>query len=137
MSIHPEYSERILRGTKQVEFRKRRIAEDVTHIIVYATAPVSAVVGAFSVVDQHTITPPSLWQRFRHVAGIGKQDFLSYYSGYATGTGIVVGEALRPPEPLCLQGVLGIARPPQSYQYLSAEIAHTTLSVMTPSMITT
>lgn len=62
----------------------------------------NAVVGAFSVVDQHTLTPPSLWQRFRHVAGIGKQDFMAYYTGHATGTRIAVGEVLRPDEPMCL-----------------------------------
>lgn len=135
MSIHPRYAEGILSGTKRVEFRKRRMADDVTHVVVYATAPVSAVVCAFTVVEQHTLEPRSLWQRFKEVAGIGKQDFMSYYSGYSTGTGIAVGEVTRPSEPLCLKSRLGIARPPQSFQYLSEETARTTLGSMAPILI--
>ena len=111
------------------------MADDVTHVVVYATAPVSAVVGAFAVVEQHTLAPRSLWQRFKDVAGIGKQDFMSYYTGYSTGTGIAVGEVIRPSEPLCLQSRLGIARPPQSFQYLSEETARTTLGSMAPILI--
>jgi predicted transcriptional regulator len=136
MSIHPQYAEGILSGAKRVEFRKRRIADDVTHVVVYATAPVSAVVGAFTVEEQHTLTTPSLWQRFRHIAGIGKRDFMSYYTGYTSGTGIAVGEVLRAPEPLCLQSRLGIARPPQSFQYLSAETARSALDLMEPTLAT-
>ena len=39
MSIHPVYANAILTGDKKVEFRKRRLAADVTHVLVYATAP--------------------------------------------------------------------------------------------------
>ncbi len=40
MSIHPQYANAIVEGTKRVEFRKRPLARNVTHVIVYATAPV-------------------------------------------------------------------------------------------------
>src|SRR5690606_16414773 len=42
MSIRPEYAERILAGTKRIEFRKRPLASDITDVIVYATTPVRA-----------------------------------------------------------------------------------------------
>jgi len=132
LSIHPQYARGILNGTKRVEFRKRPLAEDVTHVLVYATAPIGAVVGAFTVDGQHTLSPRMLWRRFRDVAGIGWDDFQIYYAGRRAGTGIAVGEVLCPAEPLCLQQQLGIRRPPQSFQYVSSESAAGALLEMTP-----
>ena len=48
MSIHPRYAEAILSGQKRVEFRKRRLAPDVTTVLVYATQPVGVLVGRLS-----------------------------------------------------------------------------------------
>lgn len=133
MSIHPHYAQQILAGTKRVEFRKRPIAADVTHVIVYATAPVSSVVGAFTVEGQHTRNPHTLWRLFRGVGGISWSDFMDYYEGRPLGTGITVGEVLRASEPMRLNADLGIARPPQSFQYLSAQSAKLAILAMSPS----
>lgn len=130
MSIHPQYADQILAGTKRVEFRKRPVADDVTHVIVYATAPVSAVVGAFTVEAQHTLNPRTLWRRFREVGGIGWNDFIRYYDGRPAGTGIAVGEVLHAPEPMSLRHDLGIAHPPQSYQYICSDAGRSVLSAM-------
>lgn len=132
MSIHPEYADAILAGTKKVEFRKRPIADDVTHIIVYATAPVSAIVGAFIVENQATAAPSSLWRRFAKVGGITRHGFFSYFAGRAHGVGIEVGEVLAPAEPMSLVDDLGVARPPQSFQYLPAAAAQPALAGMAP-----
>lgn len=118
MSIHPQYARAILDGTKKVEFRKRPLAGDVTHVVVYATAPVSAVVGVFSVTGQTTASPTSLWQRFKKVAGISQDGFDAYFDGRDSATGIGVGDVVVLEEPLCLRDDLGIGRPPQSYQYV-------------------
>jgi predicted transcriptional regulator len=133
MSIHPQYANGILAGTKRVEFRKRPIADDVTHVIVYATAPVSAVVGAFTVKAQHTQNPRTLWRHVRDVAGIAWADFIAYYADRTAGTGIAVGQVLQAPQPMCLRTQLGIDRPPQSFQYVSAETAQAALNRMSPA----
>ena len=133
MSIHPEYAQAILRGEKQVEFRKQRLAEDVSHVVVYATAPVSAVIGAFTVHSQETTAPSTLWAKFEPVAGISHEAFFSYFSDRTHGTGIRVGSVLAPPNPLSLNDDLGLARPPQSYQYLAETEASQLLSGMVTS----
>ncbi|WP_199906914.1 hypothetical protein [Aeromicrobium chenweiae] len=135
MSIHPQYAAGILDGTKRVEFRKRPIAVDVTHVVVYATAPVSAVVGAFTVVGQHTLPPRMLWQQFKEVAGIGRDDFMAYYSGRRAGTGIAVGGVFHAEAPIGLWEDLGIARPPQSFQYLASDIATQILEALSPGSV--
>lgn len=133
LSIHPRYADGILVGAKRVEFRKRPLAEDVTHVVVYATAPVSAVVGAFSVEGQHTLTPAELWRRFAGVGGIDADAFAAYYGGREVGTGIAVGEVLRSAAPMCLRAQLGISHPPQSFRYLAAETARSVLRQMRPA----
>ena len=130
MSIHPRYADAILAGTKKVEFRKRPIGADVTHVVVYATAPVSAVVGAFTVTGQETHPPRKLWRLFERVAGISRSGFFDYYAEREHGTGIRVGEILVPDAPLSLLHDLGVAHPPQSYQYLADHTARPLLSGM-------
>ena len=132
MSIHPVYANAILSGDKKVEFRKRRLAADITHVLVYATAPVGAVVGAFTVAGQDTSTPVSLWQRFAQVAGIPRRKFFDYYSSSALGTGIEVGSVFAPSQPLNLTASLGVRRPPQSFQYVAPETARSALGAMLP-----
>jgi len=132
MSIHPEYAQAILDGTKRVEFRKHPVADDVTHVLVYATAPVSAVVGAFTVTGQDTEHPRSLWRRFKKVAGISRDGFFAYYEGRASGTGIRIGERLAPEAPLSLPDAFGVPRPPQSFQYLARDRVETVLGDMSP-----
>ena len=131
MSIHPAYADAILAGTKKVEFRKRPIADDVTHVIVYATAPISAVVGAFTVEHQATATPSTLWRQFADVAGISRRGFFSYFADRTCGVGIQVGDVLVPDSPISLTGIAGVSRPPQSFQYLDAATATSAIAAMT------
>lgn len=133
MSIHPKYADAIMTGKKRVEFRKRPIAADVTHVIVYATAPVSAVIGAFAVTGQVTSPPRSLWRRFRRVGGISRSRFFDYFAAHESGTGIGVGLVLVPPAPLSLVEDLGLRHPPQSFRYLDERSAATVLTSMVPS----
>ncbi len=49
MSIHQRWAEAIVDGRKRVEFRKRRLAEDIRTVLIYATAPTSQVIGQFTI----------------------------------------------------------------------------------------
>lgn len=135
MSIHPEYANAILAGRKTVEFRKRPIGDDVTHVIVYATAPTGAVVGAFTVTGQDTTSLTRLWETFSRAAGITRSQFFAYYAGRRQGTGIRVGEVFVAEQPLPLAESLGLARPPQSYQYVPFETAQSALDQMVPAQL--
>jgi len=132
MSIRPEFARQILAGTKRVEFRKRPLAGDVIDVVIYASTPVRAIVGAFRVPRQETMAPRALWERFADVGGIGGHRFSEYFHGHEQGTGIHVGEILVPLEPIPLQDV-GLRRPPQSFQYLPPVTARRLLAGMHPA----
>lgn len=129
LSVHPEYAQAILDGTKTVEFRKRPLAPDVTHVAIYATQPVGRVVAVFSIEEQVTDTPRRLWHKFQKVAGISKDKFLAYYDGHKEGVGIKVGDLVGLEERETLEDAFGITRPPQSFQYFEANKASSRLQV--------
>ena len=119
MSIRPRYAHAILDGRKTVEFRKRPLAGDVTHVVIYSTVPDQAVIGYFAVRAQKTRTPADLWKEFHDQGVIAEDDFFDYYAGKDQATGIQVGTVTRLRDPLSLTDHLGVARPPQSFQYLT------------------
>lgn len=118
MSIHPEYADRILRGEKQVEFRRRPAAKAITHIVIYATSPVRAVVGVAEIERVEHASPRALWSSFGDVGGIGRSAFFEYFNGRAQGSAYVVRRTYSCASPVPL-GVDGLPdSPPQAFQYV-------------------
>ena len=129
MAIRPEFADQILEGVKRVEFRKRALAADVTQVVVYASAPISAIVGAFSVRSQTTKHPSALWASYSEVGGISRAAYAQYFEGCECGTAIEVGQVWRASSPIAL-GSAGVGRAPQSFQYLLPRVAGELLTGM-------
>ena len=116
-SIQPRFASAILDGIKQVEFRKTRLRSSVSSIIVYASAPVQLVVGAFSIKAIDYADPQELWRRYGIKGGITRAELLHYYSSTQIGAAILIGEVQRLPQPIKLRDLDARLRPPQSFQY--------------------
>lgn len=117
LSIHPEYVELIKKGVKRVEFRRRAFARPITHIVIYATSPVKQLVGFCEVERVVRDTPATLWRQHGAAGGIPRATLFRYLDGLTAAIAIV----LRPFNPLASGLALpavGVARPPQSFQYL-------------------
>jgi len=122
MSIHPRYADQIMDGTKRVEFRRCRFASDPQFVVIYATAPVSKVIGLFEVDGVEEAPPAELWNRYHAVAGIPAGAYNDYYRGAERGVAIRVGRVRSLLEPLELSAVIGNSPPPQSFRYLGREL---------------
>ena len=120
MSIRPRFAAAILDGSKQVEFRKRTLAADISRVLIYTTRPVGSIEGEYGVVRQVVGTPDELWQRFAAVAGMSRSEFFDYFAGSAKAVGIVIGVVERYEQPRPLEDVDPGSRPPQSVKYLRA-----------------
>jgi predicted transcriptional regulator len=120
MSIYPEFASRILAGEKLVEFRRRPPARAITHIVIYATSPVKAVVGVAEVERLERGSPQRLWRDFGDVGGIRREDFFRYFSGTSEGFAYVVGKtwSCASPIPLGQDGLPATA--PQTFRYVDA-----------------
>lgn len=121
MPIHPEYAEAILSGHKRVEFRKVALLATVEKILIYATAPVSKLVGHCSVMSIESSAPHELWRRYGRVGQIAKAEFERYYSGRSKGVAIRLHSPARFSKPLPLAELSPALRPPQGYHYLSLD----------------
>lgn len=118
LSIRPQYADEILAGRKRVEFRRRPLPEDVTQVVIYATAPVARVVGAFQVEAIDSTTPSEAWQHYHQVGGIGQEAFDAYYDGADTAHVIRIRDVQAVESPFSLSDVDEALRPPQSFTYL-------------------
>jgi predicted transcriptional regulator len=121
-SIHPRYAQAILDGSKQVEFRRQGLSDDVTHVVIYATSPVQEVVGMFEVAGVDKMSPTRAWKQYHHVGGIEKTAFERYY------TSADHAFVIRVRNPHAFETPFGLAdldeglRPPQSFMYLRNEV---------------
>lgn len=120
-SIHPRYADAILAGDKRVEFRRQGLPDDVTHIVVYATAPRQRVVGSFRVADVERLPPSRAWSQYRGVGGIDKDSFDAYYAGAEAAYVIHVEDPTQFVVPFRLSDIAEDLRPPQSYLYLTGD----------------
>ncbi|TCJ21654.1 ASCH domain-containing protein [Nocardioides jejuensis] len=128
-SIHPRYAEAILTGTKKVEFRRQGLPADVTHVVIYATAPVQRVVGAFEIEGIDCVPPSAAWSQYGDVGGIEEDPFFDYYDGAEAAFVIRVRDARRFDAPVALADIADGLRPPQSYMYLTDERLSRTLAL--------
>jgi len=121
LSINPEHVNNILLGTKQYEFRKVQIREDVSKIIIYSTAPVMQVVAEAKIDEIITGDILDVWRLTKTHAGISYKFYRRYYKGKKKAVAYKISEVVQYPEPRTLMD-LGISHPPQSFRYVDTPI---------------
>jgi predicted transcriptional regulator len=123
LSIQPEYANKIFDGSKKLELRRiRPKLERGDWVLVYVSAPVKALVGAFQVEGMVERNPSRLWREFSREVGITREEFESYYSGASTAYGILLGVVRRfrtPIELSLLRELWSGFHPPQGFRYLT------------------
>ena len=90
LSIKPQYVEEIMAGTKKYEYRKSVFKRPVNKVYIYASAPVSKIVGEFEVAQILESTPTLVWQQTKEFSGIKKAWFDQYYAGRGTAYAICI-----------------------------------------------
>ena len=88
LSIKPQYVEEIMAGTKKYEYRKSVFKRPVKKVYIYASAPVSMIIGEFEVAQILESTPTLVWQQTKDFSGIKKAWFDQYYAGRNTAYAI-------------------------------------------------
>lgn len=124
LSLRPRFAESILNGTKTVELRRTRLsAPEGTCLILYASAPVMAVLGTAILAGRDTDTPEKIWRRHRRAVGLSRAEYEEYLAGARLATAVTVVS----PQRLAMAYTLSALRnqapfqPPQSFRFLSEE----------------
>ncbi|MEH2144540.1 ASCH domain-containing protein [Nostoc sp.] len=122
LSVRPKYAEKIFEGLKEVELRRiRPRIQEGDLVIVYASSPKKALIGAFEVHKVVQKPLEDLWDEVSEKAAISYSEFCLYYRGLSVGCGIFFEKTYNFPRPVQLEILRqewNNFRPPQSYRYL-------------------
>ena len=117
LSIKPEFVEKILNGEKKFEYRKVIFKDtEVKKVLIYASAPISKVVGEFKIKNILEGLPDALWYQTCKKSGISYDYFSKYFKKRAKGYAIEIKRVkkYRKPKDISTFGM----KAPQSFAYI-------------------
>lgn len=118
LSIKPQFVDMIFSGQKKYEYRKTIFKrKDITRVVVYATAPISRVVGEFEIESILFDEVNSLWEETKTHAGIDKKFFFEYFTEKEKGYAIKIKNYEQYSKARKLDDVYHTV-PPQSFAYI-------------------
>lgn len=123
LAIKPEFADKIFSGVKRYEYRKVIFTKNVDKVLVYASSPVSKVVGEFTIDSIAKDKPDKAWQETKDYAGITKSYFKDYFKGKDIAYAIKIKDYCKYSKPLTLKEI-GVEYAPQSFVYLRKNLKH-------------
>lgn len=118
LSIKPEFANKIFDGSKHYEFRKAVFKNpDIKTVIVYASYPISKVIGEFDIENILHDDIGSLWNITAEFSGISEDFYNAYFSSREKGYAIKVKNPKRYKIPKILKEEFNMT-PPQSFAYV-------------------
>ena len=119
LSIKPQYVDKIFSQIKRYEFRKSIFKnENIDTVIVYATKPVSMLVGEFKIKRIYKNTPLQIWESTKNYAGISEKAYFRYFKDKKYAYAIEIGDIIKYPRSINPYTTFVKFSPPQSYVYV-------------------
>lgn len=127
MSIRPTFCKLILDGQKRYEYRKRVFnRSDVDKVYIYASKPISKVVGYFTIAAMIEDSPRNLWKTTCKGSGITKKFFDAYFRGCDMAHAIEIDEVVKFDTPIDPKEVIKDFTPPQNFTYTEIDLKNFT-----------
>jgi predicted transcriptional regulator len=118
LSIKPIYAEKILNGEKTFELRKSIFKKNnIKEVIIYASSPISKVIGEFEIESILHEKIDELWQKTKENNGVEKTFFNEYFENRETGYAIKIKSTKRYKVYYNIHEKYGV-KAPQSFSYL-------------------
>jgi predicted transcriptional regulator/DNA-binding XRE family transcriptional regulator len=126
LSIKPQYSEKIIAGSKTVELRRRFpvSAPNGTLAYIYSTSPIRAMVGVAEIKDVLKLRVEHIWAEYEKSAFIKQADFEKYFEGLDFGVVVIFDDARAFERAIPLDELrekFGF-EPPQSFLYAKRDL---------------
>jgi predicted transcriptional regulator len=125
ISLEERHAENIIRGTKLVELRRRRMNVPNGAIVwLYVKRPLAAVIGKGSVSEVYCLPPRELWRRFSTCTGLTRIEFFTYFSGVSRGCALELSNVERLTDPITLSELRKARtnfQPPQFFMKLQSD----------------
>lgn len=117
LSIKPQFVDEIEAGRKLFEYRKSIFKQPVERVYIYASSPVSRIIGEFQPIDVVVGAPAAVWNKTWQFSGITKSFFDDYFMGRPSAYAIVIRNFVKYDIPIDLpHGV----HAPQNFCYIDS-----------------
>lgn len=126
LSIKPEFVEKIFSGEKQYEYRKVLFKQKVDTVYIYASRPVSRIVGEFKIDEILCDTPENIWKKTKRQSGVTQNFFDKYYKGREKAVALKIKECKEYKEAINPESLIPNFKVPQSFIYAEEKITHQT-----------
>jgi predicted transcriptional regulator len=121
LSVRPRWARALIEGEKTIELRKRRIAApEGTPVMIYETAPTSAIVATARLGRIVNCSAEAAWRDYKAGLGLTQPELEAYLAGKSAWLLFLLGVSGLP-RPVLLADLRTSGRqvaPPQSYRYL-------------------
>lgn len=121
ISIRPKYAQKILDGTKKVEYRRRIFKEDVGTLLIYESVTTRRVVGKVPVLGVVCGTLSQVWEQTKDIGGITAKEYYDYFAHKEKAYAILLGKPIRYKIPRTI-GSFGITHAPLSFCYVTKKV---------------
>jgi len=125
MSVRSPHIERLLSGTKTVEFRRRpwKVPDGAT-VLLYESRARRAIVGSLIVESTAVGSRSAMWDTYGARSGLTRREYREYFAGATVAVAISVGQIRQLPKPLALSELRRRSpafHVPQSYRFMAAD----------------
>lgn len=118
LSIRPKFAQKILDGSKRYEYRKSIPQRyDIQRVYIYATKPIQAIVGYFTLDGIICDTPQMVWAATARHGGITKTFFYDYFKGKDKAYALKVEKVIKYDNPIDPRKVITDFVAPQNFMY--------------------
>lgn len=122
LSLLPKYAAQISSGRKRVEFRRAWTPEHVAVLMLYATAPISRVIGVARIGKVVEASPTTLWRYAKdYGGGVSRRELYAYMNGKNKGFALFLEHVVVLDPPVDPKRVTSTFRAPQSFRFLAPD----------------
>ena len=122
LSIKPEFVEKIFSGEKQYEYRKILFKQKVDTIYIYASRPISKIVGEFKIEETLCDTPENIWKETKRQSGVTWKFFDKYYNGKSKAVALKIKDCKEYDEGVNPDSLVTNFKVPQSFIYTNTKV---------------
>lgn len=122
LSIKPEFVEKIFSGEKQYEYRKILFKQKVDTVYIYASRPISKIVGEFKIEEIICDSPENIWKQTKRQSGVSKKFFDKYYKGKDKAVALKIKACKEYEDGINPETLVTNFKVPQSFVYVKIKI---------------
>ncbi len=123
ISIRPNFCKLIFDGQKRYEYRKRVFNRlDVDKVYIYASKPISMIVGYFTIKRIISDTPSMIWNQTHEHGGISKKMYLQYFKSHDVAHAIEIDEVFKLDTPIDPKSIIKGFTAPQNFMYVDRDL---------------